>query len=177
MKLSHSLTALNEAALQQAEASLGLNFPESYRQFLLNSNGGRLEDWRFGYDPDLAPEGYSFEEDAIEVSEFFGIGESTPSQQVANLLTQAKACHHALAAQGKHLPESWIWIARTADDDELFLSLSGPEAGSIYLLHARDEFFEEDFDELFDSKGQLEYPEDLKLSSDFQRFMHSASPA
>lgn len=179
MKLEHSLPALTEAALTSAESRLGCSLPESYRRFLRLHNGGFLNGWRFGYDPDLAPEGYSFAEDAIEISEFFALGESEdskPLKQPASLFTQAKACHTALAKSGKKLPDNWLWIARTSDEDEIFLSVAGADAGSVYLLHARDEFFAEDFDELFNAKGQLEFPEDLQIAADFQRFLSSASP-
>lgn len=168
-----SLPALNEAALAAAEASLGTPLPESYRQFLLAHNGGLLEGMAFGYDPDLAPPGYDPGEDGIEVSELFGLGVGGPP---GNLLSQAKSLHLSLGAEGKHLPADWIWIGRTAHEDELFLSTSGKTAGAVYLLYARDEYFEEDFAELFDAKGKLAYPEDLMLSKNFSRFMASAAP-
>lgn len=172
---SDSLPAVSDADLDAAAASLGQPLPESYRRFLLAHNGGRLEGWAFGYDPDLAPPGYDPAEDGIELSELFGIGDAA-SAHPANLLIQAKALHQSLATEGKQLPADWIWIGRTAHEDEIFLSTSGKHAGSVYLLYARDEYFEEDFAELFDKQGKLAEPDDLMLSKDFGRFWAGAAP-
>ena len=170
IELQHPLPPLDAEQFARAEAELSCSLPESYRRFLLQSNGGLVSGWYFSYDPDLAPEGFLPAEDGIEIAEFFGIGEGQPG----NLLVKAKACHRELASAGKQLPENWIWIARSVHDDELFLAVSGRDAGSLYLLFARDEYFAEDFNELFDAKGRLEEPADLLISRDFQRFLHGA---
>ncbi|HEY9841984.1 MAG: SMI1/KNR4 family protein [Candidatus Sericytochromatia bacterium] len=173
LEFQHPLSPLDAGQLALTEAELDCSLPESYRSFLLQNNGGLVSGWYFSYDPDLAPEGFLPAEDGIEVAEFFGIGEGQPG----NLLTQARACHRELAKMGKHLPENWIWIARTVHDDELFLAVSGRDTGNLYLLFARDEYFAEDFNELFDAKGRLEEPADLLISRDFQRFLHGAVQA
>lgn len=165
---------LSASSLAEAEATLG-ELPPAYRQFLLAHNGLKPSGG-FCYDSDLAPEGFSPTEDAIEVDVLFGVGASSQAQGTGDLLIQARACHQALAKDGKTLPAEWICVGRTIDDDELFLALSGPDAGCVYLLYARDEYFADDFAELFDAQGSLAYPEDLMLSRDFQRFLHSAAP-
>lgn len=173
--MADAAKGLSHAALSAAESALGGELPPGYRQFLLAHNGLKPSGG-FCYDPDLAPEGFSPTEDAIEVAVFYGVGADSQARGTGDLLTQAKACHQALAREGKSLPAEWIRIGRTIDDDELFLALGGPDAGSVYLLYARDEYFAEDFAELFDAKGHLACPADLMLSRDFQRFLHSAAP-
>lgn len=173
-ELTHSLPPLTPAQLEEAEASLGIHLPATYRQFLLQHNGGRLQNWHFCYDAELAPDGFLPEEDSIEIETFFGIGSNGSATEPGNLLEKARACHQALAITGKFLPDNWIWIGQTVHDDELMLAVAGPDAGCLYLLYARDEYFADDFNSFFDAKGRLEYPEDLMISRDIQRFLNSA---
>ncbi|PKL80363.1 MAG: hypothetical protein CVV27_00530 [Candidatus Melainabacteria bacterium HGW-Melainabacteria-1] len=172
MSLINAQPPLDAEALAKAEARLGVSLPESYRRLLRQHNGARLTGYAFGYDPDLAPQGYDPSQDGIEVSELFGIGVAQAGP--GNLLDLGWACHQLLAESGRHLPPEWIWIGRTEHDDELFLAVEGPLSGAVFLLYARDEFFEEDFEALFDAQGRLAFPEELMISHDIARFWHGA---
>lgn len=156
---------LDSDRLAAFEAEVG-PLPAGYRTFLTHSNGGRATEMVCQYDSELCPDDYDPAFDGLEINEFFGLG--TGERPLEN---QARALHRQLAQENKQLPPEWIWIGSTVHDDALMLAISGAEAGAVFLLFACDEFFSEDFDALF-VRGRLE-TEDLLVSKDFTRFLHS----
>ena len=107
--------ALSESDIVALELRVGCRFPESYRQFLLASNGGRPAPYMQVIDIEHLPGG------GTDVSEFFGVDRTVRSSTIDwNLRTfEGRISNHLLP------------IAMDSGGNLFCLSLSSNDPGSV----------------------------------------------
>lgn len=105
------------ASLARFEEKLGMPLPAAYRRFLAGINGGRPEPEFF-----RGPSGR-----VHELPIWYGLDENA-GEGPYNLILR-----HRVGQLLFRAPHSWICIARSWDGNLVFLSLTGEDAGHLYL--------------------------------------------
>lgn len=148
-QITDSFPPLSEAEIQEAEKRLGFQLPESYRKFLLETNGGE-------------PNPNHFEtETAVGSSLFFaGILLDDFGGRPSNLLTTYY--------KKPGIPSFFLSIASDIFGNHVFLSLDGENRGSLYFWIHDDPTMMDGYENLLIDK--LDF-----IASDFEEFINSFS--
>jgi hypothetical protein len=115
MTLSGSHHQLDKAEIAAFERKVGLTLPESYKMFLLQSNGGRPGD----SDIFVVP-GWQYKRSVADT--FFGIGTGDSSD-----------LEKCIARFSERIPSDCIPIGRDAGGNILCLRIGGIHDGQIYF--------------------------------------------
>ncbi len=116
----------SEAQLSELESRIRIRFPEDYRQFVLNFNGGYFKC------PEIAPVGEGCPLEGLD--SLFGIGASHPTSELATPLD--------LALFDDNDPLKILPIGRTGMGGLIILDTApGEGQGAIFLKQAWGEFY------------------------------------
>lgn len=140
--------ATTENDVAAFEKSIGYRLPESYRQYLLNSNGGKFENYFF--------HAISFGRSEIHpVHEYFRLGAGSEAERLENMYPFSQ--FHDLDAFSEEF-KKYLCFADTHYGDDLLMDL---ERGTIYFYRSDDDGDKENF-------GDLEI---AKVAPDFRDFV------
>ncbi|MGE3726260.1 MAG: SMI1/KNR4 family protein [Candidatus Sericytochromatia bacterium] len=146
----NSFSLISDKELERVERKLKITLPESYRRFLLEINGG-------------GPKPNHFETEKSLGSEIFLYGitphEEPISSEYGDLLLENM--NNVL-----EMPVGMITIASNIFGDEIFLSVSGPDNGSLY-------WWMHDHPDYSDEYGRPRRENLALIASDFEAFINS----
>jgi cell wall assembly regulator SMI1 len=125
MKLDDTGPPLTEIALAKLEEQLELKLPQDFRAFLLESNGGYLEE---GLTVDFVETGYETVTSTL-INEFYYLGSST-DRSFSNI-----ASEHVRLIENDLIPPSLIPVATDAGGNYILLCVSGDDYGHVYFAN------------------------------------------
>lgn len=144
-QITDSSPPLSETEIQELEKKLGFNLPESYRRFLMETNGG-------------IPKPNHFETETA-------VGSSLILSELD--LSKSDVLDTFYAVTGI-IPKHLITIGHDIFGNYIFLSLEGEDRGSLYFWIHDDPKMMDEYENLLIDK--LDF-----IASDFEEFINSFS--
>ncbi|MES2821148.1 MAG: SMI1/KNR4 family protein [Pseudomonadota bacterium] len=130
IRLSNGFDDIDMEAIKKFEQKWNFKFPDSYKAFLLESNGGKPALDRFSFF-DINKNGL----DQSVINNFYGVpGKKNTKKDYLNL-------NFKLAIFSERLPKDFIPIASDVFGNQVVLALSGENEGCVYFF---DHELEED---------------------------------
>jgi hypothetical protein len=149
--------APSPAEVESFEAEIGTALPDDYRQFLLRSNGGRLDWYRFD---GPTPDGKTW---PVVISDVSGLREESDLS-----LRAARRCY-----QGSELriPHPLLWIMGDPGGNGICLGLTGPYRGRVYFWIHDEQPAPDEWDGEIETAGNV-----ILLANSFTDFVAGIAP-
>lgn len=143
--ISESFGDLTDETLVEFEAKYGINLPQSYREFLLRSNGGKVTPCGF-----VVPGWYG---GITALARFYGIH----SGKLYNL---------GLILEGSRdvLPPDFLAVAEDGGGNLITLGVKGKHVGKVYFWDHEDELDDE-------GESKMDMSNMFILADDFKLFL------
>ena len=145
------------AEVEAFEAEIGTTLPDEYRQFLLRSNGGRLD--RCPFDGPT-PDGKTW---PVVISDVGGLREEADLS-----LRAARRCYQGSELQ---IPRPLLWIMGDPGGNGICLGLSGPYRGRVYFWVHDEQPAPEEWDGEVETAGNV-----VLLADSFTDFVAGVGP-
>lgn len=139
------------------EGELGTTLPEDYRQFLLRSNGGRLDWYRFGRP---TPDGKTW---PVVIGDVGGLREESDLS-----LRAARRCYQGSPLQ---IPRPLLWIMGDPGGNGICLGLTGTYRGRVYFWIHDEQPAPEEWDGEVETAGNV-----VLLADSFTGFVAGVGP-
>jgi hypothetical protein len=145
------------AEVEAFEAEIGTTLPDDYRRFLLRSNGGRLDWFRFD---GPTPEGKAW---PVVISEVGGLREEADLS-----LRAARRCYQGGELQ---IPRPLLWVMGDPGGNGICLGLTGPYRGRVYFWVHDEQPAPEEWDGEVETAGNV-----VLLADSFTDFVAGVGP-
>ena len=145
------------AEVEAFEAEIGTPLPDDYRQFLLRSNGGRL-DW-YPFDGPT-PDGKTW---PVVISDVGGLWEESDLS-----LRAARRCYQGSELQ---IPRRLLWIMGDPSGNGICLGLTGGYRGRVYFWIHDEQPVPEEWDGEVETAGNV-----VLLADSFTDFVAGVGP-
>ena len=145
------------AEVEAFEAAIGTTLPDDYRQFLLRSNGGRLD--RCPFDGPT-PDGKTW---PVVISDVGGLREEADLS-----LRAARRCYQGSEPQ---IPRPLLWIMSDPGGNGICLGLTGTYRGRVYFWIHDEQPAPEEWDGEVETAGNV-----VLLADSFTDFVAGLSP-
>ena len=148
---------LSPAEVEAFEAEIGTTLPDDYRQFLLRSNGGRLDWYRFD---GPTPDGKTW---PVVISDVGGLREESDLS-----LRAARRCYQGSELQ---IPRPLLWIMGDPGGNGICLGLTGRYRGRVYFWIHDEQPVPEEWDGEVETAGNV-----VLLADSFTDFVAGIGP-
>jgi hypothetical protein len=145
------------AEVEAFEVEIGTPLPDDYRQFLLRSNGGRLDWYRFA---GPTPDGKAW---PVITSEVGGLREESDLS-----LRAARRCYQGSELQ---IPRPLLWIMGDPGGNGICLGMTGPYRGRVYFWIHDEQPAPEEWDGEVETAGNV-----VLLADSFTDFVTGVGP-